>query len=165
MMRINEINNIDVLRCEPAGSGTGIPVKFVIDCLGEDDNNNEDSVSISMWHEDALSLRNQLNEFFGIPRTTIFDKYTALERDNYINITNGKCQEVNIGKDVIKELYEDYLKEDGEKAPIDLDISTIESMEKRSGANFVTVKTKNGDVMRININTIKKMFKDYCLED
>lgn len=164
MMRINEINNIDVLRCEPAGSGTGIPVKFVIDCLGEDDNNNEDSVSISMWHEDALSLRNQLNEFFGIPKTDILDKYTAVNRGLYVKVTVPTCHEVNLSKEIIKELYKDYVEENNEKEAIDLDIAHIKSI-KGSGTNYVIVTTKNDDIVNINFSVIRKLFKDFILED
>lgn len=61
MIRINDLYQIDVLKCKST-KDSHIPTKYIIDALGEDDDDHNHAVRISMYEDTAQDLNNQLNE-------------------------------------------------------------------------------------------------------
>lgn len=115
MIRINDLYQIDVLKCKST-KGSHIPTKYIIDALGEDedDDDHNHAVRISMYEDAAQDLNNQLNEQLGIPNDSIHINWLphkVIDHGESIEITTANGKHVIIEKSIIKTLFKIYVLE------------------------------------------------------
>ena len=113
MIRINDLYQVDVLKCESTND-SDIPTEYIIDALGEDDDDHDHAVCISMCEDTAQELNNQLNEQLGIPNDTIHINWLphkVIDHGESIEITTANGKHVIIEKSIIKTLFKIYVLE------------------------------------------------------
>lgn len=157
MMRINNLSQIDVFKCEPT-KNSNMHAYYMIDALSTiNDNFDEvDSVHISMSKDGAQDLREKLNEHLGNKTVYIYDgQYELTDEGCVVKLINNAGDEVNIGKSAIKDLYCEILKDGG----LDLDDPHINKVE--SNDVFIRIKTSYGIEIRLNKNILKDLYKKF----